>query len=91
MWEGHIQLDVRGATVIRLALSDMDNTLVPFGEPYVSTRTLKAIHAVQDAGIEFGPVTGRDYFELFRFFQGDIQGFQTGVMSSGKKVYVDGL
>lgn len=91
MWEGHIQLDVRGATVIRLALSDMDNTLVPFGKPYVSTRTLKAIHAVQDAGIEFGPVTGRDYFELFRFFQGDIQGFQTGVMSSGKKVYVDGL
>lgn len=76
--------------MIRLALSDMDNTLIPFGAPHVSKRTLSAISAVRAAGVEFGPSTGRDYQELLRFFQGDPAAFQTGVMSSGKKVMVDG-
>ncbi|MGN0071710.1 MAG: HAD family hydrolase [Atopobiaceae bacterium] len=76
--------------MIRLALSDMDNTLIPFGNPHVSKRTLDAIADARAAGVEFGPSTGRDYHELLRFFQGDASAFQTGVMSSGKKVMVDG-
>ena len=76
--------------MIRLALSDMDNTLIPFGNPHVSKRTLEAIADARAAGVEFGPSTGRDYHELLRFFQGDASAFQTGVMSSGKKVMIDG-
>ena len=72
--------------MIKLVLSDMDNTLVPFGQPCVSARTIEAIHAVLDAGVLFGPDTGRDYVELMRFFQGDERGFMTGIFSNGKRV-----
>ena len=76
--------------MIKLVLSDMDNTLVPFGQPCVSPRTIEAIHAVLDAGVLFGPDTGRDYVELMRFFQGDERGFMTGIFSNGKRVRANG-
>ena len=57
--------------MIKLVLSDMDNTLVPFGARHASPRTMEAIHAVLDAGVRFGPDTGRDYVELMRFFRMD--------------------
>ena len=76
--------------MIKLVLSDMDNTLVPFGESFVSERTVEAIHAAMDAGVRFGPDTGRDYFELLRFFRMDEACIQTGILSNGKRVRVDG-
>lgn len=76
--------------MIKLALTDMDDTLVPFGKPHVSLRTLVAIHAVQAAGVEFGPATGRDVVELLPFFLGNQAYYRTGVLSNGKKVYVKG-
>ncbi len=76
--------------VIKLVLSDMDNTLIPFGAQHVSPRTLEAIHDVTNAGIHFGPATGRDYVELMRFFHMDESCFMTGIMSNGKRVRVDG-
>ena len=79
----------RGAYVIKLVLSDMDNTLVPLGGR-VSPRTIEAIHAVIDAGVRFGPATGRDYVELARLFRMDEKCFQTGIFSNGKRVRVDG-
>ena len=76
--------------MIRLVLSDMDNTLVPFGSPHVSARTLGAVHALLDAGVLFGPATGRDCVEIERFFQGDEAGLMTGVFSNGKRVRANG-
>lgn len=76
--------------MIKLALTDMDNTLVPMGKPHVSLRTLVAIHAAQAAGVEFGLATGRDVVELLPFFLGDSKYYRTGVLSNGKKVYVKG-
>ncbi len=76
--------------MIKLVLSDMDNTLVPFGERHVSERTAEAIHAVLDAGVRFGPDTGRDYVELMRFFRMDESCFMTGIFSNGKRVRADG-
>lgn len=76
--------------MIKLALTDMDNTLVPLGKPHVSLRTLVAIHAAQAAGVEFGLATGRDVVELLPFFLGDSHYYRTGVLSNGKKVYVRG-
>ena len=55
--------------MIKLALSDMDNTLVPLGARGISKRTNEAIHAVLDAGVLFGPATGRDFVELMRLFR----------------------
>lgn len=72
--------------MIKLALSDMDNTLVPLGSRGVSARTAQAIHAALDAGVLFGPATGRDYVELMRFFRMDEDCFRTGILSNGKRV-----
>lgn len=76
--------------MIKLVLSDMDSTLVPLGAPHVSMRTLVAIQGLQAEGIEFGPSTGRGTVELSPFFLNDHRYFQTGILSNGKKVYVDG-
>ena len=76
--------------MIRLVLSDMDNTLIPFGADHVSDRTARAIHELLDAGVPFGPATGRDYVELMRFFRGDEACFMTGILSNGKRVRAEG-
>ena len=76
--------------MIRLVLSDMDNTLIPFGAEHVSERTVRAIHELLDAGVPFGPATGRDHMELMRFFQGDEACFMTGIFSNGKRVRAEG-
>lgn len=76
--------------MIKLVLSDMDNTLIPFGESRASERTVAAIHELMDAGVRFGPATGRDYYELLRFFRMDESCFQTGILSNGKRVRLDG-
>lgn len=76
--------------MIKLVLSDMDNTLVPFGSYRVPEEVRAAIHATQDAGILFGPDTGRDAQELARFFAMDTRCFETGILSNGKRVRLRG-
>ena len=73
--------------MIKLALSDMDNTLIPFGRELVSPRTINAIHACQEQGVDFGPTTGRDRSELAGFFGGDRSCYNTAVAVNGQKVY----
>lgn len=76
--------------MIKLVLSDMDNTLIPLGASGASDRTIEAIHEVVAAGVRFGPATGRDYMELFRFFKMDESCFLTGIFANGKRICVDG-
>ena len=73
--------------MIKLVLSDMDNTLIPFGRERVSQRTIDAIHACQEQGVDFGPATGRDRAELASFFGGDRSCYNTAVAANGQKVY----
>lgn len=73
--------------MIKLVLSDMDNTLIPFGRERVSQRTIDAIHACQEQGVDFGPTTGRDRSELAGFFGGDRSCYNTAVCVNGQKVY----
>lgn len=73
--------------MIKLVLSDMDNTLIPFGRERVSQRTIDAIHACQEQGVDFGPTTGRDRSELAGFFGGDRSCYNTAVAVNGQKVY----
>lgn len=77
----------RGGALIKLVLSDMDNTLVPFGAGKASRRTVDAIHACQEQGIDFGPASGRDRGELSSFFDEDASCYNTGVLVNGQKVY----
>ena len=76
--------------MIKLVLSDMDGTLLPFGEKIVSGRTRNAIRAAQEAGIHFGPASGRDRAALLVSFAGDEKCVRTGIMGNGKQVYLDG-
>jgi hydroxymethylpyrimidine pyrophosphatase-like HAD family hydrolase len=69
--------------MIKLVLSDMDNTLIPFGKERVSQRTVDAIHACQEQGVDFGPTTGRDRAELASFFGGDRSCYNTAVAVNG--------
>ena len=76
--------------MIKLVLSDMDNTLIPFGRSCASERTLAAIHACLDAGVAFGPATGRNRSEVAGFLGYDEDVYQTAVLVNGQQVYLQG-
>lgn len=76
--------------VIKLALTDLDDTLIPFGQPCASEASRAAIHAVLDAGLRFGPVTGRLPADMTWMFSDDETCYATGAFANGQVVRVDG-
>ena len=76
--------------MIRLALTDLDNTLIPTGADCASARAIEAIHQMQAAGLHFGPVTGRVPAAMRWMFCGDEACGRTGAYVNGQLVYVDG-
>ena len=76
--------------MIKLALTDLDNTLIPMGAPHASVRAIAAIHAMLDAGLHFGPVSGRVPAAMRWMFGGDEACSKTGAFVNGQLVYVDG-
>lgn len=76
--------------MIKLVLSDLDDTLIRNGLPHASERALKGIHAMLDAGLRFGPVSGRILSEMGWMFDGDEACFATAALSNGQMIYVDG-
>ena len=76
--------------MIKLALTDLDNTLIPLGAPHASLRAIAAIHAMLDAGLHFGPVSGRVPAAMRWMFGGDEACSRTGAFVNGQLVYVDG-
>ena len=77
--------------MIKLALTDLDNTLIPMGAPCASERTIAAIHAMLDTGLRFGPVSGRVPAAMRWMFAGDEACYQTGAYVNGQLVYADGV
>ena len=78
-----------GNIVIKLALTDLDDTLIPFGSPCASARSREAIHALLDAGLHFGPVTGRLPVDMGWMFSDDAACYATGAFANGQVVRVD--
>ena len=76
--------------MIKLVLTDMDGTLLTKGGTNVSYRTIQAVRALLDAGVRFGPATGRQAYELDQRFFGARDCFATAITANGKRVYVDG-
>lgn len=77
--------------MIKLVLTDLDDTLVPLtnhGE--APARTLAAVRTLLDAGLHFGPVTGRTPAGVKGAFQGDERCFATGAFANGQVVMLDG-
>ena len=76
--------------MIKLILSDLDDTLIRFGLPHITRYALDAIHAAQDEGVHFGPCTGRIHRDLGWMFDEDERAYATGVNVNGQDVYLDG-
>ena len=76
--------------MIKLVLTDIDNTLIPLGAGKATDHALEGIHALLDVGVAFGPATGRDLDGMARFFRGDEACWRTGLISNGKLIYLDG-
>ena len=56
--------------MIRLVVTDIDDTLVCRERRVITKRGQAAMHALMDAGIVVGPATGRDVYRVgysFRF------------------------
>lgn len=76
--------------MIKLALTDLDNTLIPQGAPHASMRAIAGIHAMLCAGLHFGPVSGRVPAAMRWMFGGDAACSKTGAFVNGQLVYVNG-
>lgn len=79
-----------GDRVIRLILSDLDNTLAWAGEHVVTPYARAAVHAAQAAGVCFAPATGRAPSALDWMFDSDEACLTTVLASNGQLIYVDG-
>jgi hydroxymethylpyrimidine pyrophosphatase-like HAD family hydrolase len=45
----------------KLILTDIDGTILPYGQPCINERCRSAMHAALDAGICIGPASGRGH------------------------------
>lgn len=75
--------------MIKLVLSDMDNTLLPFGDSQVCEETIQAIRRLIDAGIHFAPATGRGYADVSQFFTLDPSVLTTAITCNALEVWLD--
>ena len=76
--------------MIKAALSDLDDTLIPFGAARASQRAIEAIHHMLDSGLHFEPVTGRIPAAMTWMFDGDERCYATGAFANGRIVCIDG-
>ena len=72
--------------MIRLVLSDVDGTILPFGAGIVDDDTKEAIAALEEAGIVFAPASGRPVTDIDFAFQ-DTTHTTTCVSSNGMVVF----
>lgn len=75
---------------IKLILTDIDGTILPYGKKTVTRRCVDAFHAAMDAGILVGPASGRFYPWIPEFFGGDASCCATAIATNGSQVYLEG-
>lgn len=76
--------------MIRLVLTDMDNTLIPWGQSEASPRAMEGIREMQEEGICFAPASGRDFEELKTFFAQDTSVLRSAISANGLVIRLDG-
>ena len=75
---------------MRLILTDIDGTIIPWGKHEVSPRMRAAFHKALDAGCVIGPATGRGHSWLAGLFGGDEACCATALATNGVQVYYQG-
>lgn len=80
--------------MIKLVLTDLDDTLIPFDPSGAghgaSSHACAAIHEALGAGVRVGPVTGRMPHSMAWMFSGDEACYQTAAFVNGQVVRLDG-
>ncbi|MCH4082781.1 MAG: Cof-type HAD-IIB family hydrolase [Olsenella sp.] len=78
--------------MIRLALSDLDDTLIPYGQGRASNRSIAAIRRVNAIpGLVAGPISGRTIGMMSWMFEADAADcFSTGIFVNGQVVRLRG-
>lgn len=76
--------------MIKLVLTDMDDTLIPAGHDGASDYAIEGIHAMQAAGLHFGPVSGRQPSAMGWMFKNRSGCYSTGAFCNGQVMFVDG-
>ena len=76
--------------MIRLVVTDIDDTLVCRERRVITKRGQAAMHALIDAGVVVGPATGRDIYRVGYSFRFDHALYSTAVVANGMKVYYQG-
>lgn len=78
--------------MIKLVMTDLDDTLISHdaGQENASPRALDAIRELLDAGVHFGPVSGRTPSSMEGMFCGYEPAYATGAFSNGQIVLLDG-
>ncbi|WP_248921463.1 HAD family hydrolase [Olsenella intestinalis] len=76
--------------MIKLALTDLDETLIHFGLSRATDHALAAIEEAQAAGVHVAAVTGRIMDGLLDAFDGRESCCRTAALSNGQIVLVDG-
>jgi hydroxymethylpyrimidine pyrophosphatase-like HAD family hydrolase len=75
---------------IKLILSDIDGTMLPYGAEVIPERTRRALHAALDMGMHVGPASGRGIGHVRPSFGGDDALIATALATNGMQVYLDG-
>ncbi len=78
------------ALPIKLILTDVDGTILPYGQRCISERTAKAMQACMDAGIHIGPASGRAMNGVEPAFGAYAYLCATGLATNGMQIYLDG-
>lgn len=76
--------------MIKLILTDIDNTIKPMDDPLVPQAAIEAFRAAKQAGIVVGPATARGYAWTRKFFAGAEDCCSTILATNGSEVYLEG-
>ena len=76
--------------MIKLVLTDLDDTFIRNGLPRATDYALDGVHAMIEAGLHFGPVSGRIPNDMGWMFDNRQECYATGAYCNGQMVYVDG-
>lgn len=76
--------------MIKLVLTDLDDTLICHGLPRATDHAIQGIQAMVDAGLHFGPVSGRIPNDMGWMFDNHEECYATGAYCNGMMIYIDG-
>ena len=76
--------------MIRLALADIDSTLIPYGRAMASPASIAGVQAANRVGILAGPITGRTTGRMRKMFGNATDCWDTGVLVNGQVVRIRG-